>query len=207
MPSRRTLLLFFVLVGIIYGLLLIPWPGVLTGYRKAFAAAGNIFFRTIGSVLITFEPMDAPTLDKDTEVTLRNQATGAQGILQLNARRLYLPTAFTTSLILAAPIGWRRKLAAVAMGLALISVYLGFTVWLKLVFAISEPRGLAAISLGPFVRKSIMILITILSKSPVTSYIVSLLVFVLTTVRREDVVRFGSTAIRQGTIRPGHEPA
>jgi len=194
MPSRKAILLFFVLTAVLYGLLLIPWPGVLSGYRAAVAGAGNIFFRRIGDALITFEPMTTPTPDKDIDVTLKNVVGGPTVLMTINARRLYLPTAFTVALILAAPIAWRRKLIALALGLMLISVYAGFGVWLKLISAISDPR-FGAVSLGPSTRKAAMILIAILTKSPVTPYIAALLVFVLVSLRREDVVRLGSTVL------------
>ena len=196
MPSRKALILFFVLVAVVYGVLLIPWPGVLSGYRAAVAGTGNIFFRRIGNGLITFETMATPTLDKDTDVVLKNISTGTTAKMNINARRLYLPTAFTVALIVAAPIAWRRMLVALTMGLILISAYVGFGVWLKLLFWLSEPNGLAAISLGPSIRRVIMVLIKILTMSPVTPYIAALLIFVLVTVRREDVVRFGSAAIK-----------
>lgn len=199
MPLRKALILFFVLVAVVYGVLLIPWPGVLSGYRAAVAGTCNIFFRRIGDGRITFETMVAPTLDKDTEVVLKN-AAGSTGKMNINARRMYLPTAFTVALIVAAPIPWRRKLAALGLGFILISAFLGFGVWLKLLYGLSEPRGLAAVSLGPSIRRFIMVLIKIMTMSPVTPYIAALLVFVLVTVRREDVVRLGSATAK--TQRP-----
>ena len=195
MPSRKALILFFVLVAVVYGVLLIPWPGVLSGYRAAVAEAGNMFFRRIGDGRIAFETMEAPTLDKDTEVILMNISTRKGGMLGINARRLYLPTAFTFALIAATPIAWRRKLVAVSLGLTLISVYVGFGVWLKLIYFLSDP-GINALSLGPSLRRAIFVLMTILTRSPVTPYIAALLVFVLVTVRREDVVRLGSAAMK-----------
>ena len=202
MPSRKVIILFFVLVAVIYGLLLIPWPGVLSGYRAAVAGMGNIFFRKIGDGVLTFEPMLSPTPDKDTEVSIRNVSTGRGAIITINARRLYLPTAFTLALVLAAPIEWRRKLVATAGGLALISLYAFFCIWLKLVFFLSDP-GINALPLGPGVRRAVMILMTILTKSPVTPYIAALLVFVLVTLRREDLVRMRKAV----TSQPGAKMA
>lgn len=196
MPSRKALILFFLLVAVVYGVLLIPWPGVLSGYRAAVVGASNLLFARIGAGRIVFEAMEKPTLNKDTEVFLTNIYTGTKGKMNVNARRLYLPTAFTASLILAAPIPWRRKLLALFFGLLLISAYAGFGIWLKLLYGLSEPRGLAAVSLEPSIRKFIMILIKILTMSPVTPYIAALLIFVLVAVRREDVVRLGSSAVK-----------
>jgi hypothetical protein len=202
MPSRKSLILFFLLVAVIYGMLLIPWPGLLSGYRAAVAGAGNFFLKRIGDGHVTFTPLETPTLNKDTEVSLRNIKTGTQAIMTINARRLYLPTAFTFALIVAAPISWRRKTLALVLGLLLISVYVGFGVWLELLKVLSEPR-FGAVSIGPTLRNGMMVLMLILRKSPVVPYIAALVIFVLVTVRREDVVRLGSAAL---TARRGKLP-
>jgi hypothetical protein len=127
---------------------------------------------------------------------VKNISTGRIAKMTINARRLYLPTVFVVALIVAAPIAWRRKPVALSLGLILISIYVGFGVWLKLVHAMSEPQ-FGALTIGPSLRKLIMVLIVILTKSPVAPYIVALLVFVLVTLRREDIVRLGMPAIRR----------
>lgn len=187
------LLLFFFLVAIIYGALLIPWPGVLTTYRAGAAAAGNLFFSRIAKATLRFEPLPTPALDKDIELTMINPGRGT-ATMYLNARRMYLPTAFVASLILAAPIPARRKLIALAVGLALISAYHGFATWIQLTYTLSDPRGLAAVTLEDSTRRFLLVLMRILTMSPVTPYIVSLLVFVLAAIRREDLVRLSGRA-------------
>ncbi len=196
MPSRRSLILFFVITAVVYGVLLIPWPGLLTGYRSASAALCQLFLGRIGDGRVTFAPMEYPTLDKDTDVTLQNVKTGVTAKMTVNSRRrMYLPAAFTLALIVAAPIAWRRKILAAILGLVLISIYSGAGIWLNLVNALSEPR-MGAISLGPFVRRIIQVGIKVLIMSPVVPYIAALLVFVMVTVRREDVLRLSSAAIK-----------
>lgn len=188
MPRRKTLLFFFIMVGVLYALLLIPWPGVMSGYRKAVVATSNLFMRSFGSGLMTYELMDKPTLDKDITVNVKNTRTGSMAKMSLNARRSYLPVAFTASLILAAPIPWRRKILSLVLGLILINVFIQFGFWLKIVHLLSEPR-FAAMELGQTTRNFLLVLIKILTMSPVVPYIVALLVFVLVTVRRDDLVR------------------
>jgi hypothetical protein len=85
MPLRKALILFFVVVAVVYGVLLVPLPGVLPGYRAAVAGTGNIFFRRIGNGLVTFETMGSPTPDKDTEVVLKNVSTGSTGKININS--------------------------------------------------------------------------------------------------------------------------
>lgn len=205
MPSRNRIIPFFVLAFVINGVLLIPWPGLASGYRSLVCATGNLFFRRIGEAFISFEPMKEVSLEKDIEITLNNPVRG-KGKMSLSARRMYLPTAFVASLILAAPIPWRRKVIALFVGLALFNVYLWFTVWLKLIYGLSEPRGLDVITLAPSLRKFVLILITILSKSPVTAYIVSLLVFVVSTLRKEDLTRPVSATGSQPSSAKSNKP-
>jgi len=203
MPSRKTLytlLISFVLVGVLFVLLILPWPGVLTGYRKVVAGVSNIFLCRIGDGRMNFELMDSPTLDKDTTVHVQNIATGSKAKMSVNARRTYLHVAFAVSLILAAPIPWRRKLVALALGLVLIGAYVQFGFWLKIVHLLSEPK-FGAMQLGEATRKFLMLLIK-LSMSPVLPYIVALVVAVLVTIRREDVVRLAGGPATQRTTKP-----
>lgn len=201
MPSRKALILFFVIVVVVYGALVAPWPGLMSGYRRAFSGLCEIFFGRLGDARLTFESMTAPTLDKDTHVTIKNVKTGVEARTTVNARRAYLPVAFTIALIVAAPIAWRRKLASLALGLVLIMCYAGFGVWLKLMNVLSEPR-LGAVSLGPFLRSTMKVLIVVLTMSPVVPYIAALLIFILVTIRRDDLLRLSSASRKPSSVAP-----
>lgn len=191
MPWRRTLLIYFSLVVVTYGALMVPWPGVMSGYRRVMAATSNIFLRRIANGRMTFEVMESPTLDKDITVNVQNISTGSKARMSVNARRSYLPVSLAAALIVAAPIPWRRKVIALGLGLVLMMAYVQFTFWLKIVHMLSEPK-FGAMQLADSTRKFLMLLIK-LTMSPVLPYIVSVVVFGLVTVRREDVVRLSAS--------------
>jgi len=192
-------LIYFALVAVLYGALLVPWPGVMSGYRKATAWISNIFQRRIADGRITFEVMDTPTLDKDMSVLVQNITTGSKAKMSVNARRSYLPVALAVALIVAAPIPWQRKLIALALGLVLMGAYVQFTFWLKIVHLLSEPK-FGAMQLAEMTRKFLMVLIR-LSMSPVLPYIVSVVVFGLVTVRRDDLVRLAGRSTKAPVAR------
>ncbi len=192
MPPRRALLLFFVLVGVVYALLLTPWPGVLSGYRGAIAGVSNIFLGQLGDGRMRYEVMESPTLDKDTTVHVQNIATGSRARMSVNARRTYLSMAFAVSLILAAPIPWRRKAISLGLGVVLMICWIQFGIWLKVAHMLSEPK-FGALALGEGTRK-FMLMVTKWTMSPVVPYIVALLIFVLVSVRREDLIRLSATS-------------
>ena len=187
MPPRRALLLFFVLVGVLYAVLLIPWPGLLAGYRGALAGISNVFLGQLADGRMRYEVMESPTLDKDTTVHVQNIATGSRARMSVNARRTYLPLAFAVSLIVAAPIPWRRKAISLGLGLILMVCWIQFGIWLKVAHMLSEPK-FGAMALDEGTRK-FMLMVTKWTMSPVVPYIVALVVFVLVAVRREDLVR------------------
>lgn len=192
MPPRRALLFFFVLVGVVYGLLMIPWPGLLTGYRRTIAGISNIFLGQLADGRMRYEVMETPTLDKDTTVHVQNIITGSRARMSVNARRTYLAMAFALSLILAAPIPWRRKVFSLGLGIVLMVCWIQFGIWLKVAHMLSEPR-FGAMALGEGTRK-FMLMVTMWTMSPVVPYIVALLVFVLVTVRREDLIRLSAAS-------------
>ncbi|MEK7711107.1 MAG: hypothetical protein AAB341_04345 [Planctomycetota bacterium] len=192
MPSLKPVYFFVLKVAIIYGVLLIPWPGVMTGYRVLFCAGGNTFFRTLGGDgRVYFRALEHPTRTKDIEAKVENVRTRTTGTLEKDSRMMgYLPTCFTISLIAATPIPWCRKGVALLAGVALISMFAGLQIWLFLMEGFSSASPLAVYTLSPFWRKAIIVLIRILYMTPVTAYIAPVIIWALICIRREDLQRF-----------------
>lgn len=193
--SARTLwpVYFFVLkLAIVYGLLLIPWPGVMAAYRAAYCAGGNIFFRTLGGAgRVYFTPSEQIVAkDKDVSARLENIATHTGGVMEISSRSMgYLPTSFAMALVVAAPIPWKRRAISLFWGIALISVYVGVELWLRLVNLFSGADVMAVYTLGPFWKGLVMVLVKVLGMSPVTAYIAPVVIWTLVCFRREDLVR------------------
>jgi|SRR3972149_774246 len=123
LPFRR-IAGFFCRLFLIYGFLVAPWPGINAGYAALFSAGGNQVFRSIvpgGSV--RFHPVPPPAGKFDTHVHLANLRSGGTMMYKISSRDpAYLQTTLLTSLVLATPLPWRRRLWALLLGMILVNV-------------------------------------------------------------------------------------
>ena len=193
MSPLKPVAAFFLKVILFYALLMIPWPGVQQGYASLFCDAGNLAFRSFGSVGRTrFRVVDQPPANKnavDFEIKLENLRTRAGGTFEpdRNTRKMgYLPAAFTVSLVLATPIPWRRRLTAIVWAMALITAFVGLQLTIRLVDAFSDPNVLNQFELGLWTKRLLGILLKVVVTSPVTAYIAPIFVWILVTFRRGD---------------------
>ncbi|MEK7730554.1 MAG: hypothetical protein AAB363_01730, partial [Planctomycetota bacterium] len=177
----------------IYALLMVPWPGIQQGYASLFCYAGNLAFHVFGSAGRTrFRVLDPPPANQnavDWEIKLENIRTRAGGTFEQDrsTRKMgYLPAAFTASLVLATPIPWRRRLAAVVWAMALMTAFVGLQLTLELVDAFSNPGVLNQFELGLWTKRLLGVLLMVVVKSPVTAYIAPIFVWILVTFRRGD---------------------
>jgi hypothetical protein len=184
---------FFVKVVVIYALLMVPWPGVQQGFASLFCYAGNSAFCIFGSAGRTrFRVLDPPPANKnavDWEIKLENLRTRAGGTFDQDrsTRKMgYLPAAFAASLVLATPIPWRRRLAAIVWAMALMIAFVGLQLTLSLVDAFSKPDVFNQFELGLWAKRLLGVLLLVVVKSPVTAYIAPVFVWILVTFRRTD---------------------
>jgi hypothetical protein len=196
MPLRKVILLFFVKIALFYALFLIPWPGVREAYATLFRAGGNLLFRTIGEHgRVYFEPMEITGSlfsAYDTNVRIENRQKGIRGAIPgINTRLMgYLPTAFGVGLILATPVPWRRRLVALCLGVALISAFLALELWLVLLSTLSNPREFNLVALPPWGRTLLGAVLRVVHSSPVTAYVVPVVVWAIVVIRRSDLRRW-----------------
>ena len=204
MQAIRPIVAFFLKVAFWYALVLLPWFGGARGYAAAFRTGGNVLFRTFGSGgRVYFNPLP-PGKERDTEIVLENiTRRGARGTMDANSRRMgFMATAFLTALVLATPIPWRRRLIALTVGLAAISGFVAFKMYLQLVNAFDQ---LALYSLSDFTKTMIQVLIKIFSMSPVTAYIAPVLIWILVAFRRGDLT--GLAIFRRSSELPASSKA
>jgi hypothetical protein len=193
MSPLKPVAAFFFKIMLFYALLMIPWPGVQQGYASLFCDAGNLAFRSFGSVGRTrFRVLDPPPANKnavDFEIKLENIRTRAGGTFEQDrsTRKMgYLPAAFTASLVLATPIPWRRRLAAIAWAMALMIAFVGLQLTLRLVDAFSDPGVLNQFELALWTKQLLGVLLKVVVMSPVSAYIAPIFVWILVTFRRGD---------------------
>ncbi len=189
MPLKR-ISVFFLVSLVLYGVFIVPWPGVMDGYRWCFRKAGTLLLGSIGdSGTVAFEALPATDHAADTRLVLRNRrAPGANAPFPFKASLVgYRPTIFLLALVLATPIAWSRRWRALLWGLLWVNVFVAFRVWLLLVNAFSNENPLAVYSFSPFFKSLFEPLVAVMFLSPATHYTAPAFIWLLVTFRRGDI--------------------
>jgi len=202
MSQAKLVILFFVRLALFYAVFLIPWPGVRDAYASGFRVGANFLFRTFGERgRAYFDPLDltGKGFDAyDTQIVLRNLGTGARGTIPgMNSRLMgYLPMAFAATLILATPVNWKRRVVGLCLGMALMSAFVAFDVWLHLMDVWTDATPLGIYAPPPWGRSLFVAALNVVGRSPVTAYIAPVFVWLLVLIRREDVERWANLPAR-----------
>ncbi|MGB2987004.1 MAG: hypothetical protein WBE26_14115 [Phycisphaerae bacterium] len=182
---------------VIYLLLMVPWPGLMDGYRACFRAGANLLFEhssTAGSV--SFKPSSSIDDMKDTTLVLvkrkpvlmRGRRITPRGEMDISSIKTgYRPTAFLIALVLVTPIPWSRRWRALLFGLVLVNVFVAFRLALRILDAFSDPTVLALFSLGPFWKDMLRKVIKVLIVAPAGWYAVPAFIWLAVTFRRGDL--------------------
>jgi hypothetical protein len=129
----------------LYGVLIVPWPGVRDLYASYFRGFnGALLSKNNGNQLVRFEKA-APPAALDTAIEVAGRADrDADGrlhglMLAMDSRGVgWIPTALALALILSTPVPWRRRIKALAPGMAAVHAYIVVTVW---IFVWNESNG------------------------------------------------------------------
>ena len=195
--ANRDLIRFLWRFALIFGLLILPWPGWDELYAQYFRTLGEVAFSRDGNQrLVRFEanpsPADHATLT--TRLTLGNRelmgedGKGRGEIVDLDTRSLgWVPTAMTTALILATPIRWSRRGWALLWGLLVVQ---GFILFSLQTWIWNQEPGLSLLALPPWLKQVVDDLQYTLVTQLGASFSVPVLVWLLVTFRREDWERF-----------------
>ena len=194
MPRFRTILLFVLRFGLIYGLLIAPWPGAKQVYSAYFQSLGRLVLADDGPRILHFQPLADPEhkwpSNLDTAIYLSNRfMLDAEGkaktfMLTVDAWQMgWTPTAFFLSLTLATPVSWRRRLWALVWGGLLIH---GFVLLTLGIFIWNESTRLDLVMLTPF-WKDIANRLEEQALNPVgPSFFAGALIWIVVTFRRQD---------------------
>ncbi len=123
--------------ALIFGLLILPWPGWNDRYGGYFRGLGEaVFTCDDGKRAVIFTPYQGAATEPglDTQITLANRdlldstGKGLTKKTELNTRSIgWVPTALTIALITATPIPWRRRIWALAGGTVLVHGFILFS--------------------------------------------------------------------------------
>ena len=152
----RLILGFLIRFVIVFGLLILPWPGWNEFYGQGFRALGNaVFGREDEKCILYFEAhrQTRGFSAVDTRITIGNRqlvdsnGKGPVTLLELNTRSVgWLPTALTIALIVATPVPWRRRWRALVWGVLLIHAFILFSV---AVYIWNESATVSLVTLSP----------------------------------------------------------
>jgi hypothetical protein len=146
---------FMVRFVLVYGLLLVPWPGWPAAYGRYLHALGNAAFgrESARASVQVRGAINPPSPVIDTEILFAVPAAGAADpsaprILGLDSRGVgWVPTALCLALVLATPLPWRRRLGALLLAALAVQTYillvLGVYLW-------NQSGGLLPVAFLPF---------------------------------------------------------
>jgi hypothetical protein len=197
MRPRNPLVGFLCWFALIFGLLILPWPGWNDLYGQYFRELGRTAFSRDGEkriVRFQHHELQHGFSTLNTQMTLNNRdlidkaGKGLTATVDLDTRSIgWVPTALTAALILATPVPWRRRWWALFGGLILIHVFILFTLqtWLW-----NESPELSLTTLTPFQKEITDNLEYTFLTQLGASFTVPVLIWLLVTFRREDILRY-----------------
>ena len=156
MLPHKTITVFGGCFLLIFGLSLIPWPGlpaVCSGYFRA--VSQFVFASQAGRRSLEFQPLET----HDTRIVIVNrdlmQPDGSGPVRNLDLDSFdftWRPGSLLLALILASPVSWPRRGWALVVGGICLQVFLlfvlGFAIW-------NQSTEVALVSLSPFWKQAV----------------------------------------------------
>lgn len=193
---RNPIVGFLCRFALIYGVLILPIPQWNGWYAQYFRALGETAFsRETGQRIVKFEAHRDPKglSPLDSRMILSNRDLPEQdghrysSMIDLDTRSIgWIPTALTIALILATPVPWARRGWALVWGLALVNVFILFTLQS---FIWDESPAVQLTTLSPFWQRVADELEYTLIVQLGASFSVPVLIWILVTFRLEDAKR------------------
>jgi hypothetical protein len=185
---------------LLYGLLMVPWPGVIEAYGTFYRVAvqfGAVWAAQETSVRVRrFRPNVPLTATVMDTVVLHRIPGSEDESLETAMRSLrssrsagYMPTALALALILATPVPWRRRAWALGLGFLLMTAFVSIMPAFQIYEDFEVERSHFLIEKLPWLEapwRAFLRVLTRCSLSMVTYYIVPVLLWFGLVFRRED---------------------
>lgn len=190
--SPKRVIVHFGLFVLVYGLLMVPWPGLQSAYAKFYRAGAAFLFGRVGAKgIVRFVPANDPYYD--TNIVFYNR-----DVVRKDGRMItdiqvphptryagYMHTALLVALIGATPVSWRRKGWALLWGMILLY---GFII-LKVALLVINPYTMGMLTqyqLSPFWERVLYIVTIVFVTNLTTGWVVTVFIWILVSFRRED---------------------
>lgn len=189
MLRRKPIAGFFVQLGLLYALLIAPWPGLRAVYRDAVVSAGGWAFDSPAFPWRVDFVSHSENPKNDLRVYVADRWGPTRIGIDFRSRVMaYIPTVMLASLILATPIAWPRRARALFWGLFLIHGFIAFRLAVAIFYAASHPVfGESAFWQTIFAQAA-----SFFSFTPALSYIIPVIIWMAVTLRREDLSLIGT---------------
>jgi len=198
MPAspHRVLLRFLLTAAALFVVMLLPWPGLRSFHGQAFRAGAELIFQHFGREgVVLFLPAsaaDAPPPDRDKHkdtviVCAKRGVPQPLAVWSDSWLTAYLPTIKLIALVLATPIAWPRRWRALFWGLLVVHGLIAARLALILVYTYAQPTPCRLFAPSALVMGVLTWLYHHLALSTMPLFMAPVLVWVLVTIRREDV--------------------
>lgn len=209
MPSKP-IIGFFLRFVLLYGVLMGLWPVAYDAYGVFFKGGTELLYGSLGSSrAVQLRPLPpAERLDEnDTQLIFKTGASRNWNSTKISVRDIgYLSTVVVVSLCLATPIPWRRRFRALLAGLvllhAVIAMRLGILIAALFNWASPDPWFTPDTFWGKAVDAGI---VRFALGQPI-AYIVSILIWMLVSLRRDDLTMILSRRGGRPRKPPGAKP-
>lgn len=181
LPSPRRALWFGVRFACVLAVLLAPWPGLGDAYGAGFTKLGNALLSPFEFSRAHFAfgvPEPGEPTEFSSVLRARDTATGRRLQVPIELRTLtFIPTMTFIALVLAGSLarGLRRTGIQLLAGLAVLQIFLVFSLLVPLCLFFSEPRPMQLITLSSPVYDALTIFHRALVAPPGMAYAVPLL--------------------------------
>ena len=187
--------------ALLYALLIAPWPGLSEIYASFYQAAVQIAIISTDperSVLVAPAGRspgsdDRPTLDTHILTRMpgapRDSKAGGLELIRSSRYSGYLPTILTLALILATPLPWRRRAAALCGGLLLVTLFVAIMPGFQTYYFFDRRENHLVFEYVPWLYpawKMLVHTLAQLSRWATPYYLVPILIWIFVAFRREE---------------------
>ena len=184
---------FFCLFLLAFGLLMAPWPRLGRAYTTFYRAGAAFLFGSFGSTgVVRFDPLSDSNHDMNVTLCNRARLDPDGDVVAIRTRHSsrhagYMYAAFLAALILATPVGARRKGWALFWGMILIHGFVASTLALRIFYAFNN-RPLSMFALNPFCTRVLSISHQAFAVNVTFGFIACVFIWILVSFRRRDWV-------------------